>query len=65
MSVDGETYDWVEGEGILFDETYKHFVHNKTDNYRVILFLDVKRPLGYPLNRVNDFLLYLMGMYKF
>ena len=65
MSVDGETYDWVEGEGILFDETYKHFVHNKTDNYRVILFLDVKRPLNYPLNKVNDFILYLMGLYKF
>jgi len=62
ISVDGETYDWKEGEGVLFDETYKHFVHNKTEEYRVILFLDVKRPLDFPLNIVNESILYLMGI---
>ena len=62
ISVDGETYDWKEGEGILFDETYKHFVINDTDEYRVILFIDVKRPLDFPLNIVNDSILYLMGI---
>jgi len=62
ISVDGETYDWKEGEGVLFDETYKHFVINDTNYYRVILFLDVKRVLNFPLNIANDIILYLMGI---
>ena len=60
ISVDGETYDWKEGEGVLFDETYKHFVKNETSQYRVILFLDVKRPDCPRL--INDLLIYLMGI---
>ncbi len=44
ISVDGNVYDWKEGEGILFDETYKHFVRNETNQDRIILFIDVKRP---------------------
>ena len=58
ISVDNQVYEWKEGEGILFDETYKHFVKNESNYYRVILFIDVKRPLYFPL--LNDFLLYLM-----
>jgi beta-hydroxylase len=59
ISVDGETYDWREGEGVLFDETYKHFATNNTDKTRVVLFLDVKRP-NLPI--INDILLYLIGI---
>ena len=63
ISVDGEIYDWVEGEGVLFDETYKHFVHNKTPYDRIILFLDVKRPMKtYTLTLINDIILYMMGI---
>ncbi|MFY0591263.1 aspartyl/asparaginyl beta-hydroxylase domain-containing protein [Roseivirga sp.] len=39
----GERYDWKEGEDILFDDTYKHAVWNKTDETRVVLFCDVFR----------------------
>ncbi|OEJ99642.1 aspartyl/asparaginyl beta-hydroxylase domain-containing protein [Roseivirga misakiensis] len=39
----GERYDWQEGEDILFDDTYKHAVWNKTDETRVVLFCDVFR----------------------
>ena len=63
ISVDGQTYDWKDGEGVLFDETYKHFVHNKTPYDRVILFLDVKRPMKtYTLTLLNDLILYGMGI---
>lgn len=43
--VGGEKYHWVEGEGILFDETFLHEVYNDTDEERVVLFIDVKRPM--------------------
>jgi len=61
ISVDNEIYEWKEGEGILFDETYKHFVKNETSYERIILFLDVKRNFKNKiLNTINDFVLYLM-----
>ena len=45
MLVDGEPYYWRDGEGVVFDETYIHFVENKSDLTRIILFCDVERPL--------------------
>jgi ornithine lipid ester-linked acyl 2-hydroxylase len=63
ISVDNEIYEWKEGEGVLFDETYKHFVKNETPYTRVILFLDVKRPFNnYFLSSLNDFILYMMSV---
>lgn len=46
ISVDGETYSWRDGEAVLFDETYIHYVENNTDQSRLILFCDVERPLA-------------------
>ena len=62
ISVDGQTYEWQEGEGILFDETYKHFVENSTEFRRIVLFLDIKRRLNFPLSILNDFILFLMSI---
>ena len=60
ISVDSQIYEWKEGEGVLFDETYKHFVKNDTNYYRVILFLDIRRPLTFPM--VNNFIMWLMSI---
>jgi len=45
ISVDGERYFWKDGEAVLFDETYIHFVENNTDETRIILLCDIERPL--------------------
>ena len=45
ISVDGERYFWKDGEAVLFDETYIHFVENNTDTTRIILLCDIERPL--------------------
>ena len=51
----GQRYDWKDGEDVLFDDTYKHAVWNKTDETRVVLFCDVFRTdlpkIFQPLNR--------------
>lgn len=51
----GKRYDWTEGEDVLFDDTFKHAVWNKTDETRVVLFCDVFRTdlpkVFQPLNR--------------
>ncbi len=46
LCVDGERYHWKDGEAILFDETFIHFAENQTSTDRIILFLDVKRPVS-------------------
>ena len=46
--VNGEKYSWKEGDHVLFDDTYKHEVWNKTDGRRVVLFIDVLREKGLP-----------------
>lgn len=43
--VDGEAYAWRDGEGVIFDETYIHWVRNDTTQDRMILLCDVERPL--------------------
>lgn len=47
LSVDGEKYYWRDGEAVLFDETYLHHVANETDEDRIILLLDVRRPVSF------------------
>ena len=47
--VDGQVYAWRDGEDVMFDETYVHWVKNETEQTRVILFCDIERPLS---NRV-------------
>jgi beta-hydroxylase len=45
ISVDGERYAWKDGDAVLFDETYIHYVENNTDVTRIILLCDIERPL--------------------
>ena len=47
ISVDGQKYTWKDGEAVMFDETFIHYAENKTDQNRIILFLDVKRPVSF------------------
>jgi len=47
IDVDGQRYSWRDGEAVMFDETYIHSAENKTDTNRIILFLDIKRPVNF------------------
>ncbi len=48
---------WEEGKSIVFDDTFNHQVWNDTDGFRAILFVDFVRPLKFPFNLLNNFLL--------
>ena len=52
--VDGEQYTWQDGEGVIFDETFIHYAENKTDQPRIVLFCDVRRPLWFAPARWFD-----------
>ncbi len=45
LNVDGEHYSWRDGEAVMFDETYIHFAENQTESNRIVLFLDIRRPV--------------------
>ena len=44
---------WEEGESLLFDDSYEHEAWNDSDGYRVVLFMDVIRPLRPPVSWLN------------
>jgi ornithine lipid ester-linked acyl 2-hydroxylase len=44
---------WEEGKAMFFDDTYEHEVWNDTGGVRVVLFMDVLRPLSFPMSLVN------------
>lgn len=45
MEIGGQVLRWREGEWQVFDETYPHEVWNETEEDRVVLFLQVRRPM--------------------
>jgi beta-hydroxylase len=53
INVGGEVAHWEEGKGLLFDDGYEHFAWNDTDGVRVVLFMDVLRPLRTPGDQIN------------
>lgn len=57
ISVGGETGTWAEGASLVFDDTFMHEVWNDTDAYRVVLLLDVVRPLPFPVSVLNRLVL--------
>ena len=61
IRVDDEYASWEEGKVMLFDDTYEHEVWNDTEGTRVVLFLDILRPLKQPARAVNGALLRLIG----
>lgn len=61
IDVDGEKYSWRDGKSVMFDETYIHHAENKTEHNRIVLFLDIKRPVTFFLvDWFNQFLSYTL-----
>lgn len=55
--VGDQKYYWKEGEGVLFDDMFYHYVKNPTSKRRAVLYIDVIRPLPEPLATINKFLI--------
>jgi ornithine lipid ester-linked acyl 2-hydroxylase len=57
ISVGGQVAHWREGRSLLFDDGYEHFAWNHSDGIRVVLFVDIVRPLRPPAAQLNRALL--------
>ncbi len=56
---------WQEGQSMVFDDTFNHEVWNDTDETRVVLFVDVLRPLPEPLSTINRLIVKAIGWSPF
>ncbi|RMF24840.1 MAG: aspartyl/asparaginyl beta-hydroxylase domain-containing protein, partial [Cyanobacteria bacterium J083] len=65
IRVGDETRHWQEGKVMLFDDSFPHEAWNYSSEIRVVLFLDIVRPMAFPLSWLNLFLLKLIAMSPF
>ncbi len=61
IRVGDKVVNWSEGTGFFFDDTYRHEAWNKTSEVRVVLLLDVLRPLPFPYSMLNKVVIYGMA----
>ena len=65
IRVGGETRAWEEGKCMIFDDSFPHEAWNDSDDIRVVLFLDIIRPMGFPLSVLNQFFLKMITLSPF
>lgn len=53
IRVGQDVRSWEEGKSLVFDDSHLHEAWNDSDLYRVVLFVDVLRPLIFPLSLLN------------
>lgn len=62
LHVGGERYEWIEGKGVLFDESNLHGAVNTTKEKRMVLLIDIERPYSLLLYRIiNKAIIWGMG----
>jgi aspartyl/asparaginyl beta-hydroxylase (cupin superfamily) len=53
LRIKDQSYTWQEGRSILFDDSWYHEVINTSDADRVVLIVDVRRPMPLVFDAVN------------
>jgi beta-hydroxylase len=59
--VGGEVRHWQAGKSLIFDDTFPHQAWNDTEEIRVVLFLDVIRPMQFPISLLNQLIIQLIA----
>lgn len=65
IRVAGQTAHWREGECLIFDDSYPQEAWNDTDRDRLVLFLDIVRPLPRPVSWLNAAVIKAIGRSPF
>jgi beta-hydroxylase len=65
IRVGGEVAHWDEGKSLVFDDSYEHEAWNDTDGVRVVLFMDVIRPLRFPASLLNSMVIKAISISPF
>lgn len=62
IKVDGETVHWDDGSLFIIDDTCLHEAWNDSDEVRVVVLIDLRRRLPWPLTALNKSVLKVMSM---
>jgi aspartate beta-hydroxylase/beta-hydroxylase len=62
IRIKDQIYTWREGEDVLFDDTWEHEVMNHSNDRRVVLIVDIRRPMPLPLTALNRFVELIMRL---
>lgn len=65
LRVGDQIRHWQQGQGLVFDDRFPHEVWNDSDDVRVILIVDVVRPLQFPVSLLNQTLIRLISWSPF
>jgi aspartate beta-hydroxylase len=65
LYVNGQEYIWQEGKGLLFDDSWPHSVVNISQEVRVVLIVDVLRPMPFVPTFVNKLMTGLLAKYTY
>lgn len=65
IRVGDETRYWQEGKSLIFDDSFPHEAWNNTNGIRVVLFLDIVRPIAFPVSIFNNLLIELIARSPF
>jgi ornithine lipid ester-linked acyl 2-hydroxylase len=57
IRVGSKIRSWESGRCLIFDDTYEHEVRNDTNQLRIVLFVDFKRPLPLWMHYINSMIL--------
>lgn len=53
IRIKDQHYTWAEKESVLFDDSWEHEVINQSENERVVLVVDIYRPMPLLPDKVN------------
>lgn len=61
LRVDEEIRRFEEGKSLYFDDWFDHEAWNASDEVRAVLFVDVLRPLPWPMSWINKCMVFAIG----
>jgi aspartate beta-hydroxylase/beta-hydroxylase len=62
IRIKDQHYTWQDGRGVLFDDSWDHEVTNTSDSDRVVLIVDIRRPMPKPFDALNRFVISIMRL---
>ncbi|MEO6810982.1 MAG: aspartyl/asparaginyl beta-hydroxylase domain-containing protein [Isosphaeraceae bacterium] len=62
IRIKDQHYTWQEGQSVLFDDSWEHEVTNACPARRVVLIVDIRRPMPLPLDALNRFVVSIMRL---
>lgn len=65
IRVGNQQRSWEEGKSLIFDDTFPHEAWNQSNEIRVVLFVDVVRPMKFPFSLLNEIMIKLISWSPF